>query len=297
MALVPTFSIPPSFMGVANTSPDAAYCIAGVPLDIATSHRPGARFGPAAIRAISRMLVDGANPLNWRRPGNLDLADVGNFEIALGDTVESLRRIEAQAARYRHLIALGGDHAIALPLLRAVARKHGPVGLVHFDAHVDTWPETFGQIYGHGSCFYHAIEEGLVDPRRMIQVGIRSPLDREVHDWTVAKGVRIVSAQEALRLTPEALAELIVSVAGVGKTYLSFDIDAIDPSQAPGTGTPEVGGLETWRVSAVLSRLGAVNWVGMDMVEVSPIYDVSEITALAAATIVWQYLSLMPGAE
>ena len=142
----------------------------------APAHRAGARFGPMAIRGISRMLVDGVNPLNWRNPQAMPFSDIGDFEIALGDTLASLKLIEEQAARCRHLIALGGDHAITLPLLRAVAKKQGPVGLIHFDAHVDTWPDTFGQVYGHGSVFYHAIEEGLVDPHRMIQIGIRSPL-------------------------------------------------------------------------------------------------------------------------
>jgi agmatinase len=246
-----------------------------------------------AIRAISRMLVDGVNPLNWRDPQALGLADIGDFEIALGDTLASLELIEQQAARCRHLIALGGDHLITLPLLRALAKKQGPVGLIHFDAHVDTWPDSFGQKYGHGSVFYHAIEEGLVDPARMIQIGIRSPLGRDIWDWTTGKGIEIVTAQDVHLTGPEAVAAAIRARIGQGKTYLSFDIDAIDPSQAPGTGTPEVGGLWTWQVKAILDRLAGIDFVGMDVVEVSPPYDSAEITALAAATIAWQYLSLL----
>jgi len=289
----PTFSTRPSFLGVANESPTADYVVAGVPFDIGTTHRAGARFGPMAIRAISRMLVDGANTQNWQNPQRLDIADIGDFDIALGDTDKSMKLIEEQAAKIGHLIALGGDHAIALPLLRAAAKRHGgPLGLVHFDAHVDTWPDSFGQVYGHGSCFYHAINEGIVDPTRMIQIGIRSPLGRDVYDWTVGKGVRIISAEEAHEMGPAHVAEAIIEQTGKGKSYLTFDIDGIDPSQAPGTGTPEIGGLTTLEVRAILMRLAPVNFVGMDIVEVSPPYDVAEITALAGATVVWLYLSL-----
>src|SRR5215470_5030973 len=131
MAVVPTFSTRPSFLGTSNESREAPFVCAGVPFDIGTTHRAGARFGPLSIRAISRMLVDGVNPSNWRNPQDMGLADVGDFQIALGDTLESLKLIEAQAAQYRHLIALGGDHAITLPLLRALAKRQGPVGLIH----------------------------------------------------------------------------------------------------------------------------------------------------------------------
>ena len=201
--------------------------------------------------------------------------------------------IEKQAAKIGHLIALGGDHAIALPLLRAAAKRHGgPLGLVHFDAHVDTWPDTFGQVYGHGSCFYHAINEGIVDPHRMIQIGIRSPLGRDVHDWTVGKGVTIITAEEADNMGPAKVAQAIVAKTAGRKSYLTFDIDGIDPSQAPGTGTPEIGGLTTLAVRSILMGLAPVDFIGMDIVEVSPPYDVAEITALAGATVAWLYLSL-----
>jgi agmatinase len=292
MAGVPTYSVRPSFLGVANEDREAAFVCAGIPYDLGTTHRSGARFGPMAIRAISRMLVDGVNPLNWRDPSVLPLADIGDFQIALGDTMASLKLIEEQAGSCEHLIALGGDHLVTLPLLRALARKQGPVGLIHFDAHVDTWPDSFGQKYGHGSVFYWAIEEGLVDPARMIQIGIRSPVGRDVWDWTTGKGVQIVTAQDVHLGGTEAVIQAIRAKVGKGKTYLSFDIDALDPSQAPGTGTPEVGGLFTWQVKAILDRLAGIDFAGMDVVEVAPAYDVAEITALAAATIAWQYLSL-----
>jgi agmatinase len=292
MAVIPTYSTRPSFLGTANEDRDAPIVCAGVPFDIGTTHRSGARFGPMAIRAISRMLVDGVNPLNWRSPQAQNFSDIGDFQIALGDTLESLKLIEEQASRCKHLITLGGDHAITLPLLRAVARKQGPVGLIHFDAHVDTWPDSFGQKYGHGSVFYNAIEEGLVDPTRMIQIGIRSPVGRDVWDWTIGKGVQILTAQDVHASGSEAAVSAIKAKVGRGKTYLSFDIDALDPSQAPGTGTPEVAGLWTWQAKAILDRLAEIDFVGMDVVEVAPPYDVAEITALAAATIAWQYLSL-----
>jgi len=228
----------------------------------------------------------------------LDLADIGDFRIAHGDIEGSLAKIEEQAAVFRHLVALGGDHTITLALLRALARRNGPVGLVHFDGHVDTWPESFGLVFGHGSPFYHAIEEGLIDPRRTIQIGIRSPLHRDIFDWTIGKGVTIVSAEEVHETGPQAVAARIREVVGTEPAYMSFDVDALDPAFAPGTGTPEVGGLATWQARAILRRLSGLNFTGMDVVEVSPPYDVAEITALAAATMAWDYIALLaPNAE
>jgi agmatinase len=240
------------------------------------------------------MLADGDNPANWRDPRKLGLADVGDFAIALGDLAGSLSLIAEQAGGYSHLVAIGGDHSITLGLLRALARRCGPLAMVHFDAHVDTWPDSFGQPLGHGSVFYRAIVEGLVDPRRMIQIGIRSPVERAVYDWTLAQGVRIVSAEEVHETGPRAVADQVLASLGSGPAYLSFDIDAIDPGQAPGTGTPEVGGLLTWQVMAILKRLGGIDFRGMDLVEVAPAYDVAEITALAGAAVIWQYLCLQP---
>jgi agmatinase len=168
--------VPASFLGTARRDPASRYCVAGIPFDIGTTNRSGARFGPSAIRAASRMLVDGAHPQYWVDPGSIEVADIGDFATALGDIPASIALIEAQAHKIEHLIAFGGDHSVTLPLLRALANRHGPPALLHFDAHVDTWPDSFGQAFGHGSVFYHAIEEGLVQPRRMIQVGIRSPM-------------------------------------------------------------------------------------------------------------------------
>ena len=152
----PTFAVPPSFLGIESRDRSSPVCIAGIPLDIGTTNRSGTRFGPSAIRQASRMLVDGAHPRHWTEPATLLLADAGDFSVALGDLPKSLSLIEDQASSYQHLVALGGEHGITLPLLRALAKKIGPVALIQFDAHVDTWPDNFGQTYGHGSVFYHA---------------------------------------------------------------------------------------------------------------------------------------------
>jgi agmatinase len=289
----PTFATPPTFFGVAEHDRGVAVCVAGIPYDIGTSNRPGARFGPHAIRHASRMLLDGDHPGAWTDPTKLPLADIGDFRIALGDVQGSMRLIERQASGISHLIGLGGDHSVTLPLLRALARRLGPVGLIHFDAHVDTWPDSFGQTYGHGAPFFHAINEKLIDPRRTVQIGIRSPVQRKVYDWTIGKGVTIVPAMTVHEDGPAAAASRVLEVVGFGPAYLSFDIDALDPAFAPGTGTPEIGGLATWQVQGILRRLVGIDFVGMDVVEVAPAYDVAEVTALAAATILWEYLALL----
>ena len=294
MAGIPTVATAPGFFGLPGSDRPAAFTVAGVPLDIGTTNRAGTREGPAAIRRASRMLLDGAHPGFWVDPATIDLADRGDFAIALGDIGASLGLIEAQAAAESHLICLGGEHGVTLALLRALRRRHArPLGLVHFDAHVDTWPDNFGQTFGHGSVFYHAINENLIDPRRTIQVGIRSPVQREVWDWTVGQGVTILSALDVHALGPQQVAARIRNVVGGEATYLSFDIDALDPAFAPGTGTPEIGGLASWQAQAILRRLAGIRFIGMDMVEVAPASDVAEITALAAATMIWESLALL----
>ncbi len=288
-----TYAVAPTFLGVSRRDPAAPICVAGIPLDLGTTNRSGARFGPAAIRVASRMLVDGAHPQHWVDAPKLPLADIGDFAIALGELGASLARIEQQAQNIAHLVALGGDHSITLPLLRALAKRCGAPALVHLDAHVDTWPDNFGQPYGHGSVFYHAINEGIVDPKRMIQIGIRSPVSRQVHDWTAARGVVTLTAQAVHEAGPAAVVERIRQTVGDAPVYLSIDIDVLDPAFAPGTGTPEIGGLASWQVQAMLRRLQDLHFVGMDVVEVAPAYDVAEITALAAATMAWEYICLV----
>ena len=294
MTGIPTYAVPSSFLGVSRTDRDAEYVIAGVPMDIGTTNRSGTRDGPAAIRRASRMLTDGDHPEHWVEPARMALSDSGDFQLALGDIQGSLAAIQSQAEPIGHLIALGGEHGITLPLLRALMKRSGqPVALVHFDAHVDTWPDNFGQAYAHGSPFYHAIIERLVDPHRMIQIGIRSPVQKDVMDWTLSQGVTVLSAQDVHASSPAAVAARIADVVGDAPAYLSFDIDALDPAFAPGTGTPEIGGLASWQAQAILRKLTKTRFVGMDIVEVSPAFDVSEITALAAATMVWEYLALV----
>ena len=294
MTGTPTFAMPLGFLGITRNDRGADFVVAGVPLDIGTTNRAGARDGPHAIRRASRMLTDGDHPEFWIEPAKLSLADIGDFELALGDIPASLHLIEQQAAALGHLIAFGGEHGITLPLLRALSRRMGdPLGLVHFDAHVDTWPTNFGQTHAHGSVFYHAIEEGLVDPHRMIQIGIRSPVQRDVWDWTIGRGVTVLTAQDVHASRPDEVAQRIRDVVGAAPAYLCFDIDALDPAVAPGTGTPEIGGLASWQAQAILRRLRGITFVGMDVVEVAPAYDVAEITALAAATVVWEYLALV----
>jgi agmatinase len=293
MTVPATYAVPPSFLGVARHDHGAPICVAGIPLDLGTTNRSGARFGPAAIRQASRMLTDGAHPQHWVDPAALPVADIGDFAIALGDLVGSLAGIEEQARAIEHLVALGGDHGITLPLLRALAKRQGPPALIHFDAHVDTWPENFGQVFAHGCVFHHALNEGLIAPRRMVQIGIRSPVSREVHDWTLAQNVTTITAQEVHETGPAPIAARIREIVGDAPVYLSFDIDVLDPAFAPGTGTPEIGGLASWQAQAILRRLGGLRFAGMDVVEVAPAYDVAEITALAAATMAWEYLCLL----
>ena len=260
--------------------------------DVYRDHEPVGHAGGAGGHPARQPHAGGWRPSGlWVDPLTLDLADIGDFDLALGDIPASLARIEAQADGLAHLLCLGGEHSISLPLLRSLRRRLGaPVALVHFDAHVDTWADNFGQAYAHGSVFYHAIREGLVDPKRMIQIGIRSPMQRDVWDWTIGQGVTILSAIDVHTQGAAAVTDRIRAVVGEAAAYLSFDIDALDPAFAPGTGTPESGGLTSWQAQVILRGL---RFQGMDVVEVAPAYDTAEITALAAATVVWEYVALL----
>ena len=239
-----TFAAPHSFLGARAHDRSAAFCVAGVPLDIGTTNRAGARDGPRAIRAAARMLTDGRHPISGAKPAALDLSDLGEFDIALGDMEKSLALIEEQATGLQHLIAFGGEHSITLALLRALKKRIGvPLGLLHVDAHMDTGEDNFGQSFAHGTVFWHALNEGLVEPRRMVQVGIRAPAWPENYAWTRDQGATILSAQDVHQAPIVSVIGQIRDVLGDGPCYLSFDIDGLDPSFAPGTGTPEIGGL------------------------------------------------------
>ncbi|MEM6381275.1 MAG: agmatinase [Pseudomonadota bacterium] len=289
----PTFSSGTSFIDAPFGKRDAPFCVMGAPMDWATSNRSGTREGPHAIRRASRLLIDGDHPNFGLDPLSLGLSDLGDVDVLIGDIAESHRRIEEAATGLNHLCTLGGDHSVALPLLRAVAKKHGPLGLVQFDAHADTWEDNFGQSLAHGTPFYHAMQEGLTDPKRTIQIGIRAPMSQMLLQETVlARGITILSAEDVHELGPAQVAQKVTEIAGDGPTYLTFDVDGLDPAFAPGTGTPEMGGLHAWQVRAIMRRLSPINFVGMDVVEVSPPFDHAEVTALTAATVVWDYLAL-----
>lgn len=290
---LPTFARGLSFIDFPVMDRAAKYCIAGIPVDFATSNRAGTREGPNAIRLASRLMYDGHHPFHPVDPVDFPASDIGNFNVRIGDIVETHRMIERQAEGLNHLFALGGEHSISLPLLRVLAKRHGPLGMVQFDAHVDTWEENFGQAVAHGTPFHYAIAEGILDPVRTVQIGIRSPAETDLMMRTRDMGITIVTAEDAHMTTPEALAAQIKTVLGDGPCYFTFDVDGLDPAYAPGTGTPEIGGLHSWQARAIIRRLTGVNFVGGDVVEVAPSFDHAEITALAAATIGWDYLALV----
>lgn len=274
--------------------------LAGVPFDAGATNRPGARHGPREIRNQSSLVrrvhhVTGVSPFD-----RLRVADCGDAPINPLDLMASLESIEAfygeiHAAGARPLTA-GGDHLTTLPVLRALA-KQAPVGLVQFDAHSDTYDSFFGSRYNHGTPFRRAIEEGLVDARRMIQIGIRGAIsDAANYDFARAAGVRIVFIEEFMaRGVADVMAEARALI-GDQPAYLSFDIDALDPSFAPGTGTPEIGGLSTREAQAMIRLLAGANLIGADVVEVSPPLDPTGLTALTGATLMFELLCVMAGA-
>jgi agmatinase len=277
------------------------YGIAGIAWDGSTTNRPGARFGPRAIRTASHMLCDGTHP-HFNVSPNEVLGDAGDLPLP-NTSLQGMR--EAMAAPVRALIAshhmawIGGDHSITLPLLQAYREKLGqPLAVIHFDAHCDTWEDHFGEPSGHGTWVYEAIEQGLADPRCFVQLGIRSAGEREAREYVQDKGGQIFTARMLRGLeSPAQLAGVLSAIrerlaaAGHPPVYLSLDIDCLDPAFAPGTGTPEPAGMSTNQVMSVLEELADLPFVGMDCVEVAPPYDHAELTSYAAAQFVWTYLS------
>ena len=283
-----------------NDAPQLPFGVAGLTWDGAVSNRPGARFGPQAIRAASRMLCDAIHPLFDVTPHGL-LSDAG--DLALPNTsLESMRAALEPKARQlmaqRHMAWLGGDHSVTLSLLRALYQVHGrPLAIVHFDAHCDTWDTHFGEPSGHGTWVSEAMREGLLLPEATVQIGIRSAAERQAREYVSAKGGRVFTARELRGLaSPAQLAPVLDEIrarmqgAGNPPVYLTLDIDCLDPAFAPGTGTPEPGGLATDQVLTIIEELADLNWVGMDCVEVAPAYDHAELTSNAAAVFVWTYL-------
>lgn len=280
--------------------PDAPFVVAGIPWDGSTTNRPGARFGPYQIRRASHMLCDGIHPLWGVSP--LDrLADVGDLTLPNTSLAAMREALAPQAARLvaaHHVAWLGGDHSVTLPLLRVYRAQFGrPLALVHFDAHCDTWPDHFGEPSGHGTWVHEAFEEGLVEPRLTIQLGIRSAASPPISRYVADRGGLIYTARELRGLesstqlagVTRAVRERLAA-AGSPPLYLSLDIDCLDPAYAPGTGTPEPGGLTSAQVLTLLEDLSDLGWVGMDLCEVAPAYDHAELTSNAAANFVWTYL-------
>ncbi|EEB78979.1 agmatinase [marine gamma proteobacterium HTCC2148] len=264
--------------------------VTGVPYDLATTNRPGTRLGPRGIRAASTIMAWGDAVDGWNFDPFKDLAvvDVGDCNFDPG------RPEQVPEAIYQHardilnedvaLLSLGGDHFISYPLLRAHAEKHGPLSLIHFDAHCDTWEDEEGRI-DHGTMFYHAAKEGIVDAAHSVQVGMRT-FNVDSH------GYQVYDADWVHENGAKATIDVIKETVGNRPCYLTFDIDCLDPAFAPGTGTPVIGGLSTQQARKILRGLAGINIVGMDLVEVAPAYDVSEITALAGATLALDMLCL-----
>jgi len=265
--------------------------VMGVPYDLATSGRSGTRLGPTGIRQASSQLrwEEKRWPWTFSLAEKLRVIDYGDICFDDGDHNHMVEQVVTEAGKIikanKTLLTLGGDHYISLPLLRAVAKTHGKLALLHFDAHTDT--EKSDNAYYHGSMFYQAQKEGLIDPGKSIQVGIRTEYDYDNHEYTV------LDAPWANSHSPERIVERIRAAIGDGPTYLSFDIDCLDPAFAPGTGTPVAGGLSSDKALQVIRGLQGLNIVAMDVMEVAPAYDHAEVTSLAAATLALEMLHVV----
>ncbi len=279
---------------------DTRFAVAGIAWDGAVTNRPGARFGPRAIREASHMLCDAIHPHFDVSPIG-QLGDVGDLALpntSLAAMREALQPLAAGLVRSHHMCWLGGDHSITLPLLRAYRAWLGrPLAVLHFDAHCDTWQDHFGEPSGHGTWVYEAIQEGLVQPECFTQIGIRSAGERGARDYVRDQGGQIFTARALRGLeSPAQLAPVIEAIRsrqaahGQPPVYLSLDIDCLDPAFAPGTGTPEPGGLTSSQVLSLIEELADLRFVGMDIVEVAPVYDHAELTSQSAAAFVWTYL-------
>ena len=297
---IPRFAGPTTFarLPTLDAVGSAGVAILGVPFDSGVVYRPGARFGPAAIRAGSKLI----RPYNaWTDALPFDsrqVADAGDVACTPFSIEQAIAEIEHAAAatleRAGHLLALGGDHTIALPLLRAAAARFGPLSLVHFDAHLDTWDSYFGGArYTHGTPFRRAAEEGLLQLDRSVHVGTRGP-QFSAGDLAADAGLgfRLIDGRTIDTKGATAIAAEVREMTGDSAVYLSFDIDVLDPAFAPGTGTPEAGGWSSREAIAVLRGLGGIRLVGGDVVEVAPAYDHAEITAIAAANVAYEMLCL-----
>ncbi len=291
-----TFALLPRIDEIGSNDLDIA--VLGVPFDGGVSYRPGARFGPSHVRESSRLLRPYNPALDLSPFGVQQVADAGDVAVNPFSLDEAVQQIghasDALLERAGRLLTIGGDHTIALPLLRSVSRRHGPVAVVHFDAHLDTWDTYFGAPMTHGTPFRRASEEGLIDREASMHVGIRGPL-YAAEDLTddAALGFQIVHARELDDLGARGVVERIRARVQDRPVYVSIDIDVLDPAFAPGTGTPESGGLLSRELLAILRGLAPVNLVGADIVEVSPAYDHAEITGIAASHVGYELISAM----
>ncbi|MEX6211852.1 agmatinase [Providencia huaxiensis] len=275
-------------------SSDAQWVITGVPFDMATSGRAGSRHGYAAIRQVSTNLAWESHrwPWKFKLTERLKVVDCGDVVFAFGDVQDMCDKLQAHTEKLlesgKRCLTFGGDHFVTLPLLRAHAKHFGKMALVHFDAHTDTYGN--GSQYDHGTMFYHAPKEGLIDPTRSVQIGIRTEHDSD-------NGFTVLDAAQVNDRGVDDMIAQIKDIVGDMPVYLTFDIDCLDPAFAPGTGTPVVGGLTSDRALKLLRGLQPLNIVGMDLVEVAPAYDQSEITALAAASIALEMLYIQASKE
>lgn len=285
----------PTFMGTKLSqnflSNDVDVVISGVPFDLASTERPGARFGPAAIRQASQHLAWEINRWPWDfhvfdEIRAIDCGDLCFDPPTIDGMMVQLQQHAAQIlAANKVMLTLGGDHLITLPLLREHAKKHGPVALIHFDAHTDTEKEP--EQYHHGTLFFHAAKEGIVAPDRSIQIGTRTGYIQKDHLFTV------LDADRVMNLGAQDVSMKIKAAVGNHPAYVTFDMDCLDPAFAPGTGTPVVGGLPTNLALQIIRQLFRCNLIGMDIVEVAPPYDHAEITSLAAATLALELLYVL----
>lgn len=299
---MPRFGGPGTMMRLPHqsTSEGLDACFVGVPIDIGTSNRSGTRFGPRQIRAESALL----RPYNMATRAapfdSLQVADVGDVATNPYDLKASVliieRAFDGLIANGCRPLTLGGDHTIALPILRAIRRKHGPVGLIHVDAHADVNEAMFGEAIAHGTPFRRAVEEGLLDLGRVVQIGLRGTgYAADDFDWPRRQGFRVVPVEDCWHRSLAPLMDEVRDQMGSGPVYLSFDIDSLDPSFAPGTGTPEIAGLTTVQALEIIRGCRGLALVGCDLVEVSPPYDPSGNTALAGANLLFEMLCVLPG--
>ena len=276
----------------------ADIAVVGVPFDTGVSYRPGARFGPSHVRESSRLLRPYNPALDVSPFASAQVVDAGDIAANPFHIDEALDTVQASALELTtdgtRLVTIGGDHTIALPLLRAAAERHGPVALVHFDAHLDTWDSYFGAEYTHGTPFRRAVEEGILDTEALCHVGTRGPLygKKDLEDDR-RFGFGIVTSSDVFRQGVDEVVEKIRKRVGDRPVYVSVDIDVLDPAHAPGTGTPEAGGLTSRELLEILRGFVGLNLIGADVVEVAPAYDHAELTGVAASHVAYDLVSLL----